>query len=448
MVVRSGENTSPPGPSRPSLASAVLATFGTQLVVAVLSLVNVIIIGRALGATGRGDVAFLTTIAMLTSNLSLFGLQESNANLAGAEPNSRRALATNSLLLAALFGAAGAGAVAGLAALFPGITGEVSPSLRWIALVAIPILIFQYYLEYLVRADYAVRLANAAWLLAPITNVTVNGLLAGLGVLSVGTAVGTWVIGQSLATALLVWTVSRRLAGFGRPDLALARRSLGFGVKAHPGRVLTLGNYRLDQWLLGALGGSRELGLYSVAVAWAEALYYLPTALTRVQRPDLVRLSRQEAARQAEAACRAALLITIPLALGLIVLAPFLCVTIIGSDFGGSVDDLRVLAFGAFGIVLLKLLGNALTARGLPVRASAGVAVAFAATIALDLVLIPRYGGLGAAAASAAAYLLGGAVMTVIFARALGGSMTSLVPRVGDGVGVARALSRLARRVS
>ena len=64
---------------------------------------------------------------------------------------------------------------------------------------------------------------------------------------------------------------------------------------------MLLGNYRLDQWFVGAIAGSRELGLYSVAVAWAEALWYLPTALASVQRPDLVRAAaaRPRARRRA-----------------------------------------------------------------------------------------------------------------------------------------------------
>src|SRR5438128_849425 len=100
-------------------------------------------------------------------------------------------------------------------------------------------------------------LANLAYLLAPVVNVTVNGALAAAGVLTVGTAVGTWLGGQTLATLVMAWYVARRSAGFGRPDAGLARRSLAFGVKAHAGRAMLLGNYRLDQWILGAIAGAR-----------------------------------------------------------------------------------------------------------------------------------------------------------------------------------------------
>jgi O-antigen/teichoic acid export membrane protein len=143
---------------------------------------------------------------------------------------------------------------------------------------------------------------------------------------------------------------------------------------------------------------------------------------------------------------RAALLLTVLLAVGLVVAAPVLCVTIFGEDFRGSIDDLRVLAFGAFGIVALKLLGSALNAQGKPMLANIGVGVAFATTVVLDLLLIPAHGGIGAAIASTAAYTAGGVAIAVVFARALGLRVGELVPR-GNEMGplVRQVRTRFAR---
>ena len=411
-----------------SFVSSAVSTWVTQLAVAVLSLANVLVVARELGASGRGEVAFLTTVAYLSSQLALLGVEQANVNFAAADPGLRRALATNSVVLAVLLGAVAVAVVSVLVAVFPDAGGPTSAALRWLVLGAIPMLILQVYLLLLVRADYAFGLANLAYLLGPVVNVTVNGLLAALGVLSVGTAVSTWIGGQTLAAVVLAWYVARRSAGFGRPDARLARRTLRFGVKAHAGRAMLLGNYRLDQWILGAIAGARELGLYSVAVAWAEALFYLPTALAAVQRPYLVRSGSSSAARDASLVFRAAMLATVPLVVVLLVAAPFLCVTVFGSEFRGSIEQLRILAVGAFGIVALKLLGNALTARGRPLLETAAVGVAFLVTVALDVALIPGHGGVGASIASTIAYSAGGVAVVAIFTRALGCRLRDLVP--------------------
>ena len=417
---------------RPSFFAAAAFTYGTNVAVAVLSLVNVLVVARILGPSGRGGVAFLTAIAWFTSNLATFGVQEANANFAGAEPAARRSLATNSVLFALLFGLGAIAFLVVLIAVFPGVAGDSSSSLRWLTFASLPILILGIYMRFLVQADYGFGITNAAWLITPVANVGMNGLLAAFGVLSVGTAVATWIAGQTLATLLLLAHVRRKLAGFGRPDLRLAKRTLGFGVKSHAGRVMLLGNYRLDQWLLGAIAGSRELGLYSVAVAWAEALWFLPTTLSAVQRPDLVRAAKREAARLSTFIFRAAMVLTLVSAGAMLLLAPFLCVTIFGEEFRGSIIDLRILVLGTFGVVALKLLGNALTAQSRPVLASTAIGAGFAATIVLDVILIPPYGGLGAAIASSLAYTAGGLAIVLIFSRALASPVADLLPRRGE----------------
>lgn len=419
---------------RPSAVSSAILTYGTNLTNAVLSLISVLIVARVLGPEGRGSVAFLTAIAWFTSNLATMGVQEANANLAGSEPQSRRALATNSIGFALLFGAGAAVSLTVLIAVFPAVGGDSTSELRWLTFLSLPVLILAVYLRFLMQADYAFRITNAAWTITPLANVTVNGLLAALGLLSVGTAVATWVVGQTLATIVLVWYVARRLAGFGAPDLALARRTLSFGLKSHGGRILLLGNYRLDQWLVGAIAGPTQLGLYSVAVAWAESLWYLPTTLASVQRPDLVRARPADAASQSALGFRSAVIVTSVLAAIMVVAAPFLCTTIFGSDFEGSVVMLRVLLIGVFGIIALKLFGNALTAQRRPLLASTAISVGFATTVVLDVMLIPPYGGLGAALASALAYTVGGFAIAIIFVRALRGHPGDLVPRGSDVV--------------
>ena len=431
---------------RPSFASAAALTYGTNLLVAFLSLLNVLIVSRTLGPVGRGDVVFLTAIAWLVSHLATFGIQEANANLGGAQPNLRPALATNSIIFACLFGTLAGGALTLLISVFPAVGGESELGLRTLTFASLPFLILSVYLRFLVQADYGFHATNIAWLITPVANVSVNGLLAVLGVLSVATAVATWIAGQILGAALLVWYVSNKLAGFGRPDLSLAKWTAWFGVKAHAGRVMLLGNYRLDQWILGAVSGSRELGLYSVAVAGAEALWQLPTALSAVQRPDIVRAKTRDAARQAATAFRAATIFTLVLAIVFIAAAPILCVWFFGESFRGSIDDLRVLVLGAFGVVAVKQLGSVLTGQGKPTLTSVAIGISFVATVLLDIALIPPFGGLGAAIASSVAYTVGGIAVAVIFARTLGGGVAALVPRRSDLRQLWRGLRALLKR--
>jgi O-antigen/teichoic acid export membrane protein len=433
-------------PSRPPLARSATLTYGTNVAVATLSLVSVLITSRSLGAEGRGQIAFLTTVGYLTAQFSTLGIQQAVVNIAGRHPILSRTLAGNSLVLSALFGGAAAVAVGLLFTIVPSAGGDAAAWLKVLVLASVPVLVLQVCLQFLAQAHYLFGASNAAWVLVPMVMVLANGSLALAGDLTVATAVGAWLGGQVLATVLLASAVVRRVGGFGRPDRPLAREMVAFGARAHIGRVLLVGNYRLDQWILGAIAGARELGAYSVAVAWSEALFFLPTALSAVQRPDLVRATPGEARRQASDVFRLALLVTVPLLVGLVVLAPVLCTGLFGEGFRDSVPQLRVLALGGPGIVALKLCGNALTAQRAPLRETAAIAVAFVAIVVLDVALIPAHGGLGAAVASTVAYTAGGVAAGAIFLRTLSGTPGELVPGRRDLVTIGEQVGGLRRR--
>lgn len=425
-----------------TLTRAAAATYGANAGAALLSLVSVLVVARSLGPTGRGEVAFLIAVTMLTSHLVSLSLQEANANLGASHPDLRASLATNSLLFAVALGALAAIVLEALSNAVPPLGGGVDHTLFLFALACIPVALLKQYLTLLVQADYAFGVTNAAWVLGPLTTAACNGLLAAAGTLSVESAFGAWALGQTVGLVLVCVYVACH-AGFGRPDAGLARRAAVFGAKAHLGRFMEVGNYRADQWLLGSMAGARELGLYSIAVAWAETLYYLPGVLVLVQRPDLVRAGAREAVQRAVRVCRVGLVLSSGAALVLIGAAPLLCVGVFGQPFEGSVDELRVLALGAAGIVVFELLTNALTAQRKPMLGSAAIGVAFVLTAALDLLLIPRYGGMGAAVATTVAYTGGGIAAALIFDHAMQARLVDLAPRRDDLTWLMRKLGLL-----
>ncbi len=314
---------------------------------------------------------------------------------------------------------------------FPAVGGPVTRGLLWVAVASIPVVIARVYFSFLLQSEYAFKVTNAAWLIGPLIGACGNAALALLGWITVTTAFATWVIGQVIGLVLMVAYAARH-SGFARPDLGLVRRALGFGLKTHPGRLMGVGNYRADQWFVGSIAGARELGFYSVAVAWAEMLYYLPGVLTLVQRPDLVRATREEAARRTARVFRIAVILAASASVVLILVAPLLCTVVFGSEFSASVDDLRVLALGAFGITAIDLLPNALTAQRMPIRGMWAIAVAFVVTIALDIALIPPFGGIGAATANTVAYTIGGVAAAWIFSRTLRLPVRDLAPTRGE----------------
>lgn len=426
---------------RPPMLRAAIQTYGSYLVASAGGLANVVLTARLLGATGRGEIAYLMTVAALIAFLASLSAYEAMINISGAHPGERPALAGAGVVLAGVLGTLGAAAawIVFWAVPTPGI--QFTHADVVITVSAIPISILQTYFLYLARASYDLAMASLGWISAPLATLVLNVGFAAAGGLTIRVAIMNWVIGLAVSAGFLVAHVGRS-SGFAVPSASLLRQILGFGLRSHLGGVMVSGTYRLDHWMLGALGSARELGTYSVAVAWFDAIVHLSRAVSVTFRPDMLRASTADAGRQSARIFRVCAVLVLIIVGGTVLTAPVLCVTIFGPEFADSVLDLRILAFSAFGVMALNIFGTALVAQQRPILESVAHGVGFAVAIVLYVVMIPPFGATGAALASAVSYLICGSVALGLVHRTLGLQYRSLVPQSSDIAHLVRLLRR------
>ena len=194
------------------------------------------------------------------------------------------------------------------------------------------------------------------------------------------------------------------LNGWGKPDIGLAKEICGYGIRGQIGGMLSLVNLRLDVAILGALVGPGTLGVYAVASKYAELLRLPGLAITYVLYPRLAARDRQEASRAVVALLPRALVFTVLAAIPLALAVPLLP-RVYGDAFTSAMLPACILLFGLIGEGAAGLVSAYLYAVGRPGANSLALGVSVVVTIVLDLMLIPRYHAVGAAAASAVAYL-------------------------------------------
>ena len=202
--------------------------------------------------------------------------------------------------------------------------------------------------------------------------------------------------------------------GWGRPDHRLAREICGYGIRGQVGGMLSLINLRLDVAILGALVGPGTLGVYAVASKYAELLRLPGLAVTYVLYPRLAARDRKEAARAVAALFPRALVLTALAALPLAAAVPLLPY-VYGHAFASAMIPAYILLFGLVGEGVAGLVSAYLYGVGRPGANSLALGVSVVVTIALDVTLIPRYHAVGAAAASAVAYLTSSAALVVCY---------------------------------
>ncbi|TDX08446.1 lipopolysaccharide biosynthesis protein [Kribbella sp. VKM Ac-2566] len=245
----------------------------------------------------------------------------------------------------------------------------------------------------------------------------IAAVVVGLGLADLVVAVDAW----RRVSRRLGW---RRLglAGgafgwWGRPDRQLGRRVASYGLRGQVGGLITLLNLRLDVAILGAMAGPAVLGGYAVASKYAELLRLPGTALTWVFYPRLAKIDQAEAARVARRMVGPALIGIAAAAIPVALLASPVLRILYGASFGPAVTPARVLVAGmvlagASGVASAYLYG-----RGTPGLNSLVLGVGLAITVVLDISLIPRFGALGAAVASTAAYLSTDALLIGLLLR-------------------------------
>jgi O-antigen/teichoic acid export membrane protein len=203
-------------------------------------------------------------------------------------------------------------------------------------------------------------------------------------------------------------------------------------------------NYRVGLFVVERLLGLGATGVYSIAVVVAELLWFVSSSLTQAAYG---RLGHPDRARAAATTVRvvqlgvAALLLAAPLLwAGAALLLPWL----LGPDYAASVMLIGVLLPG----VLLFGGASALSAyftnhAGRPQVPAQVAGLSLVLNAVLSLLLVPRWGMAGAAAAASLAYAASVAVLAWLFARHAGLPLAAVVL---PGPQVAADLRRLCRR--
>jgi O-antigen/teichoic acid export membrane protein len=241
------------------------------------------------------------------------------------------------------------------------------------------------------------------------------------------------------ADVLVVGGIAVRLAlrgylrGWGKADVRLAGEICRYGIRGQVGGMLSLVNLRLDVAILGALVGPGTLGVYAVASKYAELLRLPGLAITYVLYPRLTVRDGKAAAEDVAKLLPRAFVFTAVAAIPLAAAVPLLPL-IYGSAFAGAMIPAYILLFGLVGEGVAGLVSAYLYGVGRPGANSLALGVSVVVTIVLDVLLIPHFHAVGAAVASAAAYLTSsGALLLCYF------TVRRWVERPGRQTAAARA---------
>ncbi|RPF38083.1 lipopolysaccharide biosynthesis protein [Streptomyces sp. TLI_185] len=369
-----------------------------------------------------GEYALLRVLPWLTGVVVSCGLPLASAYFLAGERRDDPRLRPTLALLAAAGSAAGAllwlAAVPLLDGLFPTVPG------RQLALLAVTVItqLLTVWGKACCQGRADMRGANLVIVAEEFLFLPAYGLALLAGLHGSDAVVAGLVGGGAAATATSLGRLVRTGfgRGWGRPLVPLATEVLRYGARGQLGNVLLLVNRRLDFLFVDALSGPAVLGIYAVASKFAELLRLPAVAMQYVLYPrfsrDGPRLAAEEMHRFLPRATALTAALVPPLVGASVIALPLLygrafedavlpaCVLLVGLAVEGAVAVTTAYLFGV----------------GRPGMSSWGMGAGVAVTVVLDVLLIPRYGAVGAAVASSIAYLVTTGVL-VTLARVVAG---------------------------
>jgi O-antigen/teichoic acid export membrane protein len=444
--------------ARGRLVRDAALTIGTRFGLALLIFATDIILARALGPSAKGRFALVLLYSQLAATLIGFGMDQAIAVVSGRGAKDARRAVANALVWAAVVGGgavlaslwlygvpAESGAPSGPLTL---ILPNLSAAQFTIAAFAVPAeLLFNLGLFALLGrgriASYSVvRLVRRLTLLALlVTTALVTRLdLAAALVLNLASLV---------ATLLAIgWAAGRDGLLGGAPSGALLGEELRFGGRAVVGTLAERLQFRADAFIVNALAGVRATGVYSVTSGLAETLWYIPNALGVVMFSRAVD-PNADAGGTAAVLTRTTLAVSLVLAVPAALLGPGFVRLVYGTSFADAGVALRLIIPGVVAYSIVAILSRYLTGRGRPGTGTLVLLLGLGTNVAANLILVPRFGINGAAAASSLSYGLTAVVIVAVFLHLSGrGLAETLVVRRSDlaaAWGVLRALARRLR---
>ncbi len=376
--------------------------FFDRVAVMAAALITGILIARYLGPERYGQLSYSVAFATLFTAIAPLGLNNIVVRDIVDAPGAK-----DETLGSAFWLQFAAGILAVCSAIV--VTARVNPGdqhIQWMVGLVTASTLFtafsaiDYWFQSKIQSRYAVLAKLAALIVIPL--VKIGMIMAGAPVV--------WFAAAYTAEAALValgLVITYHITGQSilrwRFRLAVAQRLLADSWPLLVSNLAIVVSMRIDQVLIGQILGDRPTGIYSVAARVSELWLFVPVVIVTSAFPLLVEArQRDETAfyRALAKLFRAILLIALGAAVSISVLAYWIVIVLYGADFLEAVPIVRIYVWSGLVSSWGVVWGRWIVIENRQKLVILSFATSAAANVVLNLVLIPRFGVIGAAVAT------------------------------------------------
>jgi len=377
-----------------------LSTFATQVILIVIGMATGIITARVLGPQLKGQAALLTMITQLLFMAGSMGLGSAFSFFIAKKRYGDRQILSAALGGALLFGMVSVACFYVTYPMHATVWSGISSTLIfYTALLAI----LSIYTNYLTRIVvgygriYSMNIASLVYYTVNFLGTVILVMILQYGLAGVIGSLWMASLANMLVFLIVLKDNIRPVWFWGR---GLIRESLSYGIKSHALLLINFLNNRIDMLLIKHFVDDTAVGYYSLAVGMAELMWLVPDATVASLFSGVARSEASDRSLITLRTVRWSLIFLVILALAGILFGRLFIGLLYGQEFLPAFLPFLGLLPGICLFPLFKLLTIDLAARGYPGYGTVASAVALVTNVTANILLIPRFGIVGAAVAT------------------------------------------------
>jgi len=290
---------------------------------------------------------------------------------------------------------------------------EIGGTEFWMLLIVVSAIFFQtfdvveYWFQSQVQAKYPAIAKSSAILLSAGLKLLL--VFSGAGVVAFAFAHTAQFMLAAVILAILYKGTTTVSVMSWKASFAKAKELLSQGWIIYVGSIFAVIYMKIDQVMLKWMVGAEEVGVYAVAAQLSEAWYFLPTAIVASFFPKLIKLHAADTTRfnqRFQQLFDVLFILAIAVAVLVTLVAGPLISLLFGAEYQNSASILTIHIWGGVFIFMRALFSRWILIEGALMFSLITQGLGALANIGLNLLLIPHYGGEGAAMATLISYAI------------------------------------------
>lgn len=200
-----------------------------------------------------------------------------------------------------------------------------------------------------------------------------------------------------------------------------------FSLVAYVCNAIQFLSYRADLWFIDYYRDTATVGIYSLAVSLAQLMWILPNAIAAVLFSYIAGCSREKAIDYALFFTKLSFYASLLMGIAAYSVFYFALPLIYGDEFAGAVKLIGILFFGVVPFSMAIILGSFFAGTGNLYQNLITSILGFGGAIIFYMILIPKFGSIGAAWASIISYNICTLYMFFAFSKLSGHTILSIL---------------------